>query len=94
MNDGSRHFAVLPENKPSAQLLIHTIKLWGAIPTAYLPSLIESWIDFRYKGYKFRINNQYGDYWFFAETPECPDAILLRVKQHFEELLCSPTKAG
>ena len=87
MHDGSRHFALLPESRSSLRVLFHTFVLPGAFPTAYVPSLTESWIDFRYKGHKFSINNQFGDFWFFVRDPSCPDTTLARVANHFQKLL-------
>ena len=89
MHDGSRNFLLLPTGRtPPIHLVFHVFLLWGAFPTAYIPSFGESWIDFRYKGNKFSINNQYGDFWFFVEDPLCPDSILLEVAKHFEKILC------
>ncbi len=88
MHDGSRHFALLPVGKVSpVRLLFRILTLWGAFPTAFVPSLAESWIDFRFRGFKFSINDQYGDYWFFVQDPGCPESILIKVAQHFEEVL-------
>jgi hypothetical protein len=89
MNDGSRNFLLLPTGStPPIRLVFRVLSLWGAYPTAYIPSLGESWIDFRYKKQKFSINNQYGDFWFFVENPKCPDSVLLEVANHFERILC------
>jgi hypothetical protein len=89
MNDGSRNFLLLPTGStPPIRLVFRVLSLWGAYPTAYIPSLGESWIDFRYKRQKFSINNQYGDFWFFVESPKCPDSVLLEVANHFEKILC------
>jgi hypothetical protein len=87
MHDGSRHFVYLPETATPIRLLFHVFSLFGAYPTAYVPSIFESWIDFRYRGQKFSINNQYGDFWFFVQNPECPEEILNRVAAHFAKLL-------
>lgn len=38
---------------------------------------------FRYKGRRFSINDQYGDFWFFVQDPSCPEALLARVAAHF-----------
>jgi len=89
MHDGSINFLLLPTGSTSPiRLAFRVLSLWGAFPTAYIPSLDEAWIDFRYKGNKFSINNQYGDFWFFVENSSCPDSVLLEVANHFEKLLC------
>jgi hypothetical protein len=87
MNDGSRHFALLPQSKSPIRLLLHVLALPGALPTAYAPSLDESWFDFRYRGHKFSVNNQFGDFWFFVQDPSCPEPILIKVANHFARLL-------
>ena len=88
MGDGSRNFILLPVGKtPSLHMLLRVLSLWGAVPTAYIPTFAESWIDFRYQGHQFSINDQYGDYWFFVRDPQCPDVILEKVVRHFAKLL-------
>jgi len=72
---------------PPIRLLFRVFSLWGAFPTAYIPSFSESWIDFKYKKHKFSINNQYGDFWFFVEDPDCPEEILIEVVSHFSGVL-------
>jgi hypothetical protein len=89
MHDGSRNFLLLPTGStPPIRLVFRVFSLWGAFPTAYIPGLDESWIDFRYKSNKFSINDQYGDFLFFVENPSCPDSVLLEVASHFEKILC------
>ena len=88
MTDGSRNFVLLPVgNTAPIRLLFRIVTLWGAYPTAYIPGFSESWIDFKYKGYKFSINNQFGDFWFFVQSTGCPEFILEKVAKHFSELL-------
>ncbi|MEO7326188.1 MAG: hypothetical protein ABIW82_15285 [Dokdonella sp.] len=88
MHDGSRHFALLPQTQSPLRLLFSVFTLVGAIPRGYLPGLIAgSWLDFRYKGYKFSVNHQYGDFWFFVDDPDCPDSLLTKVASHFAKLL-------
>jgi len=87
MHDGSRQFAALPQSRPPLRVLIHVLALPGALPTAYVPSVVESWIDFRYKGHKFSVNNQFGEFWFFVQDATCPESVLARVAAHFAKLL-------
>ena len=77
MADGSRLFLQLPQTYPPSSLLRQIVRLGGTI-TAFVSDEItgETWIDFGYKGWKFSIHNPYGEYWFFAENSECPEAIL------------------
>jgi hypothetical protein len=88
MHDGSRNFCNLPEAVFFDELRRHASKLTTAKITGFLTdSVTEVWLDFNFRGQKFSINNQYGDYWFFVEDPECPDNILIEVMEHFRKLL-------
>jgi hypothetical protein len=88
MNDGSRHFADMPESVFFDAVADHAETLDGAEVTNFISDgVIEMWLDFSYRGHKFSINNQFGDYWFFVDDSECPDEILLEVCDHFRRLL-------
>jgi hypothetical protein len=87
MNDGSRHFADLPEIYPWTILSEHLTRLETAVETNYITDEVtEFWLDFEYKEQKFSVNNQIGEFWFFAENPDCPEEILLEVINHFGKL--------
>ena len=88
MKDVSRNFADLPESVFFDELKKIAKKLEGAKVTGFVTDWItEVWLDFEYRGHKFSINNQMGDYWFFVENPSCPDEILLEVVRYFERFL-------
>src|SRR5215204_3291200 len=88
MNDGSRHFADMPEAVFFDEIADHTENLEGAEITDFITDgVVEMWLDFEYRGHKFSVNNQLGDYWFFVEDADCPDDILLEVCDHFRQLL-------
>jgi len=88
MNDGSRHFADLPEAVFFDEFADHVEKLEGAEITEFVTDgVLEMWLDFDYSGHKFSVNNQFGDYWFFVTDPNCPDEILLEITDHFRKLL-------
>ena len=87
-HDGSRQFLALPESVSWAHLRTHLEILPGAEITGYLTDHVtEVWIDFRYRGHQFSVNNQCGEYWFFVRDPGCPPAILEVVAQHCAPLL-------
>jgi hypothetical protein len=80
---GSRHFLDLPETVEWSDLRDHIARLPGAVVTGYLTDHVtEVWIDFTYRNQSFTVNNQWGDYWFFVDQPDCPDAILAEVAEH------------
>jgi len=88
MNNGSRHFTTLPQTVLWYEVRDHVGKLPGAVLTGFIcDDITEAWIDFTYMEYKFSINDQFGDYWFFVDEPACPDEILEHVLTHFEGLL-------
>lgn len=87
MNDGSRHFGSLPEIYPWDFLREGIKKLDGATETAYISgNVVEFWLDFTFRGYKFSVNNQFGEFWFFVEGVSCPDSILQEILEHFRKL--------
>ena len=63
MNDGSRNFADLPETVFFDELPEIAKNFEGATETGFVTDWItEVWLDFEYRGHKFSINNQMGDY--------------------------------
>ena len=93
MNDGSRHFASLPEDyDPHTpqwdRIREHVAKLEGATLTSFVTDRVtEAWIDFTFHEHAFSMNNQQAQWWFFVEDPTCPDTLLERVLDHFAGLL-------
>lgn len=93
MADGSRHFADLPETYDPVQpqwyaLRDHVGALAGASVRGFVTDdVTEAWLDFDYRGQRFSINNQHGQWWFFVDDPICPDEVLATVLDHFETLL-------
>ena len=86
LKDGSRNFADLRETVYYDELRRIARKLDGARETRFLTDWVtEVWLDFEYRGEKFAINSQLGDYWFIVENPACPDQILLEVVEHFQK---------
>ena len=85
--DGSRHFGSLPEVYPWDYLRDVVKRLKGAVETNYVSDdAIEFWLDFTFSGYKFSINNQFGEFLFFVRDPRCPEPILLEVLEHFGKM--------
>jgi hypothetical protein len=88
MNDGSRHFVDMPEVVFFDEFADHVEDLEGAEITEFLTDgIIEMWLDFEYRGHKFSVNNQLGDYMFFVEDASCDEEILLEIIDHFRKLL-------
>jgi uncharacterized protein (DUF1778 family) len=88
MRDGSRQFGELRQTVLWHVVRDHVARLSGATLTAFIcDEVTEAWIDFTYEEHTFSINDQMGEYWFFVDDPQCPDAALHRVMAHFERLL-------
>lgn len=88
MSDGSRHFVDLPEVVFFDELYEHVEELEDVEITEFLTDgVVAVWLDFEFRGHKFSVTNQFGDYWFFVEDPNCPDEILLEIIEHFRRLL-------
>ena len=88
--DGSRQFLLLPESCAWSVLRSHLGALDGVALGEYLTDgVVEAWIDFTYKGYRFTINNQFGEYWFFSDDPICPVTLLTEIAQHCQTLRCT-----
>ncbi|HVJ86476.1 MAG TPA: hypothetical protein VM452_12585 [Caulifigura sp.] len=84
MKDGSRNFADVPERLLPSQMRKHIARLPGVVIQSFAASVgeIEAWIEFRFRGYDFSMNNQNREYWLFVKQPDCPDEILREVATH------------
>jgi hypothetical protein len=88
MHDGSRLFGTLPQTVLWHALRDHIATLAGTEITAFITDgVTEAWINFRYEGQSFAVDDQFGEYWFFVDDPTCPDQILQDVLGHCELLL-------
>ena len=93
MNDGSRHFADLPETydvqRPQWHRLRESVQqLAGAVVVSFVTDdVTEAWLVLELEGQQFSLNNQHGQWWLFVQEPSCPDQLLLRVLDHFERVL-------
>lgn len=90
MKDGSRHFGDLPQSTDWHQLRDHLEHLDGAKITGFITdNITEAWIDLSFRGHRFSVNDQFGQYWFFVDDPKCSDEILEAVLSHCELVLGS-----
>ena len=88
MQDGTRHFAELPETCGWEQFRQHIALLPVATVTGFLTDHVtEMWLDFSFQGHAFSVNNQHGNFWFFVRDPACPDEVLTTIVEHCEPLL-------
>lgn len=89
MKDNSRNFMDLPTDIIGwSDLYNYLGKLDGVKKTGFLTdNVTEVWMDFSFRGHNFSVNNQMGEYWFFAENPNCPEEILTEIAEHCDKLL-------
>ena len=88
MHDSSRKFGELPQSASWNELRRHLGTLLGATVTDFIAdNITEAWIDFSFGGHDFSVNNQFGDYWFFANDAQAPDEILETILSHCRSLL-------
>lgn len=84
MRDGTRHFGDLPEIVTFDEMYA----LAMASPEIEVKDFVsdqvtEMWLDLEFRGNRFSINNQSGEYWFFVDDPKCPDETLLGLLELF-----------
>jgi hypothetical protein len=87
MHDGSRNFGELRLRVDWYGVRDHVLRLPGATVTGFLcDHVTEAWIDFAYEGHAFTIHDPLDAYWFFVASPDCPEALLRTVLDHFQRL--------
>ena len=76
MRDGSRHFLTLRETARPADIRARLESIPG-VRVCQLSSIgFDLWVSFQCMGWRFSINNPFGELWFFANDPTCPEDIL------------------
>lgn len=84
ISDGTRLFASIPAILSWYEAWDRLIGLPGTEVIGFLiDGATEAWIDFRFRDRSFSVNEQFGEYWFFVVDPDCPDAILVEIIDHF-----------
>ena len=86
--DGSRHFATLPQVVTWGVVCDHILLL----PDARMINFVadwpaRAWLDFQFRGHRFAINARDGLFQLFVCDPQCPDLVLFQVGSHFERLI-------
>lgn len=76
MKDGSRHFLSLPESCSSNTLKTHLERIPGIRVCDTMQGGFQWWMSFQCLGWRFSINNPFGEFWFFVEDANCPEEIL------------------
>ena len=86
--DDALHFVDFPEVIFFDEFYDHVEILDGAVIEEFeVDGTIEMWLEFTFRGHRFFVNNRFGDYWFYAKDPKCPEDILLEIAGHFRKIL-------
>ena len=86
---GARHFVDLPvEFAFFDEVANHAELLGGLEINEFLTDgVIGMWMQFEFLGHRFWVSNDLTDYRFYVDNPDCPEAILLKVIEHFRKLI-------
>lgn len=71
-------FGDIPSDLHSCGLKKHLDRMEGMRVTDVFGDIVETWIDFEYRGYEFSAHDNFGNYWLWAQN-DCPDDVLLAV---------------
>ncbi len=83
-----RHFVDFPEVVYSDDLADHIAELPGCEITRFeADGIVSAVIEFEFAGHKFEVNNDFADFRFYVEDPECDEDILLELINHLRQLL-------
>ncbi|MCF7785211.1 MAG: hypothetical protein K9N47_03760 [Prosthecobacter sp.] len=86
MEDGSRLFAITQDRISWADLRHHLERLYGVEVLQFITDgVVEGWLDFRYFGQQFSVNNPMGEYWFFVQDPTCSSFPLSELMAHLRK---------
>ena len=92
-HDGSRQFLAIRADCSYAAFERWTESLPEATVSYMLPTVTEMWLDFSFRGQRFTVNDQFGEFWFFVSDPHCAEDILLAVAEHFTSTRPPPNPA-
>jgi hypothetical protein len=87
MRDGSRHFLSLRQTIRIQDIHARLEAIPGVRICQISGGGLEWWISFQCMGWRFAVNNPFGELWFFANDPACPDDILLCLSRRISEAL-------
>ena len=76
MRDGSRHFLTLRETARAEDIRTKLEAIPGIRVCQLSSGGFEWWMSFQCMGWRFAINNPFGELWFFSNDPACPEDIL------------------
>lgn len=83
--DGSRHFAVIDQNAGLRAMRNRVLQLKNAKVVNFIDEgIAKPWFDFTFRGHRFLIHCENGEYLLYVQDPQCPDLILFEVGQHLD----------
>jgi len=87
MHDGSRMFAALPGTLSLRALARHLAQIPGIVINDAAFTASDDWMKLELAGWRFAVNGQFGDFWFFALDPATPDDVMHAIVKHAESAL-------
>lgn len=92
MNDGICRF---PQSRFWYELRDHILGLAGVVVRDFVDApVVGSWLDFTFRGHRFTVNAECGEFVFFVEGTDCPESVRAEIIAHFHPLFCEPTDSG
>lgn len=76
MKDGSRHFLTLRETARAGDIRAKLETIAGIRVCQLSTGGFEWWMSFQCMGWRFAVNNPFGELWFFANDAACPEDVL------------------
>jgi hypothetical protein len=89
MHDGSRMFAAIRATLSPGELARQLARIPGIVITDVIFTASDDWIRFDLGEWRFDVNGQFGEFWFFALDAATPDHVLHAIVQHAESVLQS-----
>jgi hypothetical protein len=87
MRDGSRHFLALRETARPDEIRARLEAIYGIRICQFSRGGFEWWMFFQCMGWRFSVNNPFGEIWFFVDDPICPEDILNCLKRRIAQAL-------
>jgi len=88
-------FYRFPQTRFWHELRDHLLALPGLAVTDFTDApVVASWLDFTFRGHRFTINAESGEFVFFVEDANCPESVRTEITAHFESLVAERTDYG
>jgi hypothetical protein len=91
----SYSFCRFPQARFWHELRDHLVTLPGVAVINFADApVVGSWLDFDFRGHRFTINADSGEFVFFVADTDCPESVLAEITTHFESFFEEQTDYG